>query len=642
MRNAERGITVNYDKLMQEILAANPHARILMHCCCAPCASYCFDRLSGQNVTAYFYNPNIMPHAEYQKRAEELQKLCALKNVPVSVCAYDNTPFCAAAQGLEDEKEGGKRCAECFRLRLTVAAQEAKKRGLEYFCTTLTVSPHKNSDLINSIGFEIEKEQGVKYLPSDFKKNNGYKRSIELSKEYSLYRQDYCGCAYSQTAAAAIRLPPQLQALAQKINLPLYVVGGYIRNQICNFPFSADIDICGPFLSGEFVKTGAKVVPVNKKLGTALIIFEGERFEFTPFRKENYPKGGAHSPSAVEFIDDLRQDALRRDFTANAIYYDVLNGAFDDPLGGIKDAQSRVLRAYNPDYTFNSDGLRLMRLCRFAAELGFSIDPKTFNSAKKNADKLRDIAAERKREELDKILYADQKYGIKDAHYRGLKYLTEINLWEYILPSMTVMDIPQNPKYHIHSVLEHTLLAVKFAPKQVRLAALMHDTGKPVCQAQNGNMHGHADVSSEIAWRELGQSGLKYPNDTVHEIAELCRLHMYDLNQKTHEGKMRLFAAENYRYLDLLQDLCVADGKATGQTELYTPRFLEFKNKLNEDNTPVSLSDLKIDGHDVIAAGYAGAEISQILDRLWRECILNPSLNNREWLLKQLSPAGGN
>lgn len=175
---------------------------LLLHSCCGPCSSHCLEVLSKYFlVTVLWYNPNIQPEAEYSLRLENQKKLIgALKTVhPVQlkVLDYDPNEFFLAVKGLENEREGGLRCTECFLLRLENTVRVAKELGFDYFTTTLTVSPHKNAPLINGIGYSLSEQYGVKFLPSDFKKKNGYKRSIELSKEFDLYRQNYCGCVYS-------------------------------------------------------------------------------------------------------------------------------------------------------------------------------------------------------------------------------------------------------------------------------------------------------------------------------------------------------------------------------------------------------------------------------------------------------------
>ena len=191
---------VNYDKLMQEELKGAREKRLLLHSCCAPCSSHCLSELSPQiGVTVFYYNPNLDCAEEYEKRKrEQLRFLRETGLADFLDCDYAPEDYLAAVRGLEEEKEGGARCAVCFRLRLERTAREAKARGFDYFATTLTVSPLKNAKLINTIGFAVAEEVGVRYLPSDFKKRGGYLHSVRLSEEYGLYRQDYCGCAFSK------------------------------------------------------------------------------------------------------------------------------------------------------------------------------------------------------------------------------------------------------------------------------------------------------------------------------------------------------------------------------------------------------------------------------------------------------------
>ena len=191
---------VNYDKLMQEELKGAWDKRLLLHSCCAPCSSHCLSELSPQiGVTVLYYNPNLDCAEEYEKRKrEQLRFLRETGLADFLDCDYAPEDYLFSVRGLEKEKEGGARCAVCFRLRLERTAREAKARGFDYFATTLTVSPLKNAKLINTIGFAVAEEVGVKYLPSDFKKRGGYLHSVRLSEEYGLYRQDYCGCAFSK------------------------------------------------------------------------------------------------------------------------------------------------------------------------------------------------------------------------------------------------------------------------------------------------------------------------------------------------------------------------------------------------------------------------------------------------------------
>lgn len=199
----------NYQLEMEQEIAALNGRRptLLLHSCCGPCSSAVLERLQEFfQVTLFYYNPNIEPEEEYNHRYQEQKRLLSLLPFDISLlpCEYDHAAFNAFAPSMAQEPEGGKRCTSCFSLRLQKTAEAAIQGNFEYFTTTLSVSPHKNAELINAIGTQIAERFGVKYLVADFKKKNGYLRSLQLSKEYDLYRQDYCGCLYSKEPAEKI------------------------------------------------------------------------------------------------------------------------------------------------------------------------------------------------------------------------------------------------------------------------------------------------------------------------------------------------------------------------------------------------------------------------------------------------------
>lgn len=191
---------INYDELMQkEINSLDGKKTLLMHSCCGPCSTACITRLKDYfAITIVYYNPNIEPKEEYLKRKEEQKKVLKKYNIKYLDVDYDNETFRKLTSKFSDVKEGGVRCSICFGIRLKKTALLAKNYQFDYFTTTLTVSPHKNSQIINKIGENIGNSIGIKFLYADFKKKEGYKRSIELAKEMNLYRQDYCGCLYSK------------------------------------------------------------------------------------------------------------------------------------------------------------------------------------------------------------------------------------------------------------------------------------------------------------------------------------------------------------------------------------------------------------------------------------------------------------
>ena len=195
----------NYSKELEALIAgldkSGPKPKLLLHVCCAPCSSYCLEYLAPHfDITAFFYNPNMDSQEEYAKRAAELRRFVKDSglNVDIVIREYDSKPFYDMARGLENVPEGGVRCFKCYELRMKEAAKFARDYGFDYFTTTLSISPLKNSEKINEIGEMLGRFYKVDHLPSDFKKKEGYKRSIELSREYNLYRQNYCGCVYSK------------------------------------------------------------------------------------------------------------------------------------------------------------------------------------------------------------------------------------------------------------------------------------------------------------------------------------------------------------------------------------------------------------------------------------------------------------
>lgn len=197
---------INYQKETDSVIESlnGTVPTLLLHSCCAPCSSYTLEYLSRYfSITVFYFNPNISPKAEFDKRFAEQKRLIEAlpsENKISLICGdYNYDEFLNIARGYESVPEGGERCFRCYRMRLEKTAELAKQKGFDYFCTTLSISPLKNSQKINKIGFDVAEKYGVKWLPSDFKKREGYKRSIELSREYDLYRQNFCGCVFSKS-----------------------------------------------------------------------------------------------------------------------------------------------------------------------------------------------------------------------------------------------------------------------------------------------------------------------------------------------------------------------------------------------------------------------------------------------------------
>ena len=197
---------IELDKIIDDLQKENRVPALLLHSCCAPCSSYCLSYLADYfKITIFYYNPNISPAEEYQKRVEEQKRLISelpVKNkVSFAEGKYEPEKFFEMAKGLQNIPEGGERCFKCYEMRQREEAVYAVENGFEFFTTTLSISPHKNAAKLNEIGLKLEKEYGIRYLVSDFKKKGGYLKSIEYSRQYDLYRQNYCGCVYSKMEA---------------------------------------------------------------------------------------------------------------------------------------------------------------------------------------------------------------------------------------------------------------------------------------------------------------------------------------------------------------------------------------------------------------------------------------------------------
>ncbi len=425
----------------------------------------------------------------------------------------------------------------------------------------------------------------------------------------------------------------ELRDLADRFDKHIYIVGGFVRDTLAELS-PHDVDITGDIDSDEVIKTLSKtrykVKITSQKLMTLKIIGDNT-YEFTAFRADSYTDG--HTPEAVKRTSDIKTDALRRDFTMNAVYYDVKKGEYVDVIGGIADIEAKIVR-YTRENTFEEDGLRLMRLCRQAAESGFGIEEKTLLSARRNAKRINEISPERIREELDKILSADLRYGIADAHVRGLELLDEIGVLEEILPEIVAgKGVEQRSDYHKFDVYGHITETVRKADPSVRLAALLHDVAKPYCKATFGRFKDHAIYGVETAKKILKK--LRYPNKTSKEVCFLVGNHMYDMNCRLPESEVRKFLQRNYNRLDKLFLLKQADYEGGGILTGECPAVAKHKKILAEmerEKVPFSLKELSVDGNDLANAGVPEKLRGKILQNLMERCALDGSLNDKEKL----------
>lgn len=433
-----------------------------------------------------------------------------------------------------------------------------------------------------------------------------------------------------------------LNELADYFGGSLYVVGGAVRDALCG-KTPSDIDLAAP-LKGEKVeillkKSDFHVCAESPRLGTLKIFRGNESFEYTAFRVDSYAEGGRHAPSEVRFTENIEEDAMRRDFTVNALYYDIKSGAIVDPLGGVADMHNMKLKTCRePEKTLGEDGLRLMRLVRIAAETGFIIDKETYAAAVSCAALLADVSEERKRDELLKILNADLKNGVTDGHYRGLQLLLSLGLLEFIAPELLEnKDFPQNAEYHKYAVLEHVFQTVRFAEPRVRVAALFHDVAKALCKRKFGKMQDHpaegAKMTDEIMRR------LKFSNAERERVVRLVETHMYDLDCKTGENKLRRFIQKNF---DLIDDLCAlknADGAARGFGEEENPsaaRMAALRDEMVSEGVPMTIAELSVNGADLIELGIPEKRRREALRTLLAAAATDKALRTREGQVKFL------
>ena len=438
-------------------------------------------------------------------------------------------------------------------------------------------------------------------------------------------------------------LPESLKRLADRCPRPLCLVGGSVRDFLSgDLREHADWDLASACTDEQFsaaaVEAGFSVKAVYPRTGTVKAEDEnGVACEFTCFRHDAY-ETGVHAPVAVEFTEDIAVDARRRDFCCNAVYYDISGEKFIDPLGGIGDIKHKILRTVAPaKQVFGEDGLRLMRLARQAAQTGFTPDEECLAGAKMHAALIRDIVPERVFAELMLLLHADEKRNDPAAPYRGLCILRDTDVLREILPELALgSSMAQNPKFHDYDVLEHSLRTVLYAAPSVRLAALLHDVGKPYCFLHFGNYHGHEIEGERIAREILNR--LKAPAAVTDRTALLVRLHMRDLDLRMKESKVRREIVQYVAFFEDFLALKQADFSACKDVLTEAPAVTKWRRILSEmkdEGVPFSVKELKVNGLDVQAAGVPPKDTAEVLHALLYDCALDGSLNNRAYLLKR-------
>ena len=403
---------------------------------------------------------------------------------------------------------------------------------------------------------------------------------------------------------------------------PLYAVGGcvrdYLRGKECY-----DVDLSGGVkpdeLTGILAPTPFKVVSASPRLGTVIVKGKTSTYEYTTFRIDSYPVGsGVHTPSEVQFTDDLTVDAKRRDFKCNAIYYNISEGKIIDPLGGKADIEKKLLSTtVDPDVVLSQDGLRIMRLIRFVSKLGYGVEGNTYDSAQRLVGRLNEISVERIREELNKTLEGEYCY-------KALCLMRDMGVLKIILPELAENDgVPQKIEYHKYDVLEHTFKVVEKCPPEVRLAGLFHDVAKGRCQKRDGNTYLHNEEGAQMT-RDI-MTRLKYPTRQISRVTRMVELHMFDINGNTKASKCRRFIANNLDIFDDMLALFKADSIGTGYFDgsRTADKLSEIYAKMLEEKVPLSIKELAVDGKDLLSLGFDGKAVGDLLKELWDLALRN-------------------
>ena len=404
-----------------------------------------------------------------------------------------------------------------------------------------------------------------------------------------------------------------LSELFFKNGFLLYIVGGYVRNALMD-GCSTDVDLAGAATSDEvigFLKSSEfTAAVVNKKLGTLLIKHKsGQNFEYTTFRSENYLKGGSHSPASVKFVTDIRVDAKRRDFTANAIYYDIKNKKIIDFYGGIEDIKNKVLRAVEtPQFVFESDGLRILRFIRLAAELRFKPDPHTLEVAVKCKSQLKDISHERFKKEFLLIINADSKHinaTQAQAHIKALELFNSFEIWLFVMPAL---------KPYLKTLSNKSFVLFNKAPPSLRLPALLQDIFTAL----------KIEPTRQIINLVAGHKGLMLNANEVDEISKILTAQ----NALTKYKDLRLFILEYAFVITKLIEFLKLSKTHAKLEEVYT--------NMKKEGAPFCLKDLKINGNDIKKHlphikfnNYAG-----ILTKTLHYAVKYPQHNNKNALLE--------
>ena len=415
-----------------------------------------------------------------------------------------------------------------------------------------------------------------------------------------------------------------------------YLVGGAVRNLILDHDPS-DFDFATNVPPESIMKSFRRVIPTGVQHGTVTVLHRGQSYEVTTYRCEG-DYSDSRRPDSVEFVGDIREDLKRRDFTMNAMAFDPVAGDFLDPHHGERDIHDRLIRAIgDPEKRFHEDSLRMLRAVRFSAQLEFAIDPRTQEAIGIGAARIASVSPERVRDELNKLLVSRRPSA-------GLRTLRDTGLLAWILPELAEGVGVEQRGNHRFDVFEHSVRACDAATRdrlELRLAALLHDVGKPraleVDEAGGRRFHGHDQISAAMSEEILRR--LKYPNRMIARVTHLVRHHMFNYTPEWTDAAVRRFISRVGT--DAVSDLIslrAADGEAVRGERIDTRPLGEFARRVEqqmEADRLFSIQDLAVNGHDLMNAGIPrGPMLGVVLEALLETVLDDPAQNTKEQLLE--------
>lgn len=447
-----------------------------------------------------------------------------------------------------------------------------------------------------------------------------------------------------------IKVPEAVYELAEifdKHKIPLYVVGGYTRSQFLGVAADDDIDLCSkatPDMVKKILsKTNFEIKLKGAKTGVLEISKNGKKFDHATFRRERYDIAGVHTPTAVEYTDSLLEDSDRRDFSINSIYAEILSGDIIDPFNGIKDLSKKVIKTISsPNIVMKNDGIRILRLIRLAATLGFEIDTNTFEAAKRNAYKLQFISKSLIREEFSRIVQADIEYptlSTSYAHVKGVMLLIELDALKHVIPELEILKKCRDKFKTKISLFDYSLTVFSISPPEVRLSALLFMIGAAKLLLENKrSINGHEKFGAEMAEKILGEKGMGYSREIVERVKKIISVQNFGEKLFVRTSEIKTFISENLGVIDYIIMLKHAIARVNSMNRRRSRVALKMQrtlSKMRKAQTPFFVADLAVKGVDLLEAfpNLNAKHISTILKILLKQAVQKPEINNKTWLL---------